>query len=90
LRIDQLQGLKLTNEKMESELRKALAALAGGHDADKKTVVIRFEGQGERRVRASFLLESPIWKTSYRLVLAADEKPFLQGWAMVENATEED
>lgn len=90
LRIDQLQGVKLTNEKIDGELRKALTTLAGGHDADKKTVVIRFEGQGQRQVRASFLLEAPIWKTSYRLVLAPDKKPFLQGWATVENATEED
>jgi len=90
LRLDQLQGVKLTNEKTDGELRKALTTLAGGHDADKKSVVIRFEGQGERHVRASFLLEAPIWKTSYRLVLGADKKPFLQGWATVENATEED
>ncbi len=32
----------------------------------------------------------PIWKTSYRLVLKDDEKPFLQGWAIVENTTEQD
>ncbi|MGE0538342.1 MAG: hypothetical protein AB7O68_25490, partial [Pirellulales bacterium] len=34
--------------------------------------------------------ESPIWKTSYRLVLKEDETPHLQGWAIVENTTEED
>ncbi len=32
----------------------------------------------------------PIWKTSYQLVLADDAKPMLQGWAIVENTTEED
>src|SRR5205807_79138 len=33
-----------------------------------------------------------IWKTSYRLVLDAQNKgkPYLQGWAMVENPTDED
>ena len=41
-------------------------------------------------MRAAYLLEAPIWKTSYRLVLKEDQKPFLQGWATVENATEED
>lgn len=90
MRVDELHGLKLTNEKMASELKQALAALAGGRDTDKKSVVLKFDGQGERKVRASFLLESPIWKTSYRLVLSEDKKPFLQGWAAVENATEED
>src|SRR5207302_9904365 len=35
---------------------------------------------------------NPIWKTSYRLVLGTkkEEKPYLQGWAVVENPTDED
>ena len=36
------------------------------------------------------MTESPIWKTSYRLVLDKKEKPYLQGWAVVENPTDED
>lgn len=88
--LNTLGGIELTNEKISGELRKALATLATGHDADRKTVFIRFEGQGTRKVRASYLIEAPIWKTSYRLVLSEREKPFLQGWAIVENATEDD
>lgn len=90
LRIDPGLGVHLTNGKIDAELRKALATLATGHDADKKTVSIEFNGQGQRRVRAAYLLEAPIWKTSYRLVLSEKDKPFLQGWATVENATEDD
>jgi len=90
LRVSDIRGIKLTNEKLEGELRKALETLAGSHEADKKGVTIQFAGQGKRLVRASYLLEAPIWKTSYRLVLSPDKKPFLQGWATVENATEED
>lgn len=90
LELTELQGIKLTNEKVSGELRQALATLATGHDADKKSVKLTFEGAGERQVRVAYLLEAPIWKTSYRLVLAEEKKPFLQGWATVENATEED
>ena len=36
------------------------------------------------------MIEAPIWKTSYRLVMDDKEKPYLQGWAMVENPTDED
>ena len=36
------------------------------------------------------MIENPIWKTSYRLVLDKKEKPYLQGWAIVENPTDED
>jgi chaperonin cofactor prefoldin len=91
LELTQLTGIRLTDEKINEELGKALATLASGHDADKKTVELEFEGEGERPVRVAYLLETPIWKTSYRLVLAeGEEPPFLQGWATVDNATEED
>lgn len=90
VQVSGIERVKVSNERIEAELRKALATLASSHDADKKGVVIHFKGEGERRVRASYLLEAPIWKTSYRLVLGPDKKPFLQGWATVENATEED
>src|SRR5262249_47450604 len=57
-----------------------------------KAVSIRFVGEGKRRVRVGYVIENPIWKTSYRLVLGtkAEEKPYLQGWAVVENPTDED
>jgi len=90
LPLAELQGVQLLDEKTASELNKALAALAATHDTGKKTVSLKFTGDGQRRVRASFLLETPIWKTSYRLVLVPDAKPFIQGWAIVENTTDED
>ena len=48
--------------------------------------------KGKRNVRVGYVIENPIWKTSYRLVLGKEkeDKPFLQGWAVVENATDED
>jgi hypothetical protein len=47
-------------------------------------------GEGKRNVRVGYVIENPIWKTSYRLVLDKKEKPYLQGWAVVENPTDED
>ena len=41
-------------------------------------------------MRVGYVVENPIWKTSYRLVLDKKEKPFLQGWAVVENPSDED
>jgi hypothetical protein len=87
--MDTISTLRLTNKQLDAELRKALALLASSHDTDKKTVDLSFIGQGERRVRVGYIQETPIWKTTYRLVLG-DEKPLLQGWAIVENATDED
>ena len=82
--------IKLTNEKLDGELRQALAVLALGHATDKKTVTLNFTGQGKRPVQVGYIQQAPIWKTSYRLVLADKDAPFLQGWAIVENTTEDD
>ncbi|HKQ49540.1 MAG TPA: DUF4139 domain-containing protein [Phycisphaerae bacterium] len=83
-------GVKILDPKVEGELNKALNTLALAHDADKKAVTLNFAGKGKRRVLVSYILETPVWKTSYRLGLTKDKKPFLQGWAMVDNATEQD
>ncbi|MBI4716643.1 MAG: DUF4139 domain-containing protein [Planctomycetes bacterium] len=90
LPVSGLRGMRFLNEAVDHELQQALAALARGHDADKKAVQINFAGQGSRNVRVAYLLEAPIWKTSYRLTLSADGKRHLMGWATVQNATEED
>jgi hypothetical protein len=42
-------------------------------------------------VRIGYVVETPIWKTSYRLLLEDKGTPSkLQGWAIVENQTESD
>ncbi len=83
-------SIKLENEKLDAELRKALAVLASGHSNDKKAVELSFLGKGTRHVRMGYIQAAPIWKTTYRLVLADGQKPLLQGWAIVENTSEED
>jgi hypothetical protein len=99
LKLAEVQRVRFLNAIMESEFRKALDTLAQGHDSQKKAVSIHFAGQGKRNVKVGYVVENPIWKTSYRLVLPpvkkdeekkADKKPYLQGWAVVENQTDED
>src|SRR5437773_297360 len=90
LPLSQVQRIQIANEHLDAELRQALAVLASGHDTQKKTVALEFDGEGSRHVRLAYIIETPIWKTSYRLVLSDSEQPFLQGWAIVENTTDED
>ena len=99
LALDAITRIRLIDEKLQHELEQALAVLALGHDTEKKSVSLAFAGQGERAVRVGYVQESPVWKTSYRLVLggddaAGDEQPagkaLLQGWAIVENTTDRD
>jgi hypothetical protein len=88
--LDQVRHVKLLDPRLDAELRQALTVLAAGHDTQKKTVAVRFEGQGKRKVSISYIAATPVWKTSYRLVLGDKQAPFLQGWAIVENTTDDD
>lgn len=88
--LPQIQRIKLSNERLNAELRQALEALGASHDTQKKTVSALFDGNGKRKVAVSYIAQTPVWKTSYRLVLDEKEPPFLQGWAIVENTSDED
>jgi len=90
--LDDLTEIQLEDPQLQEELNKALAALSQSRDQDKKPVTIQFQGQGRRSVRIGYVVETPIWKTSYRLLLPTDakDKAGLQGWAIVENQTDND
>src|SRR5215471_14706228 len=90
VKLPDVQQLKFANPVIESEFRRALDVLALSHDSQKKAVSLHFAGDGKRKVQVGYVIEAPIWKTSYRLVLAEKAKPYLQGWALVENPTDED
>ncbi len=92
VKLSDVQTLRFANPVIESEFRRALEVLALSHDSQKKSVQLHFAGEGKRKVQVGYVVEAPIWKTSYRLVLDAEAKgkPYLQGWAMVENPTDED
>jgi hypothetical protein len=92
LKLAEIQRVRFINPIMDSEFKKALETLALSHDTQKKAVSLNFVGEGRRQVKVGYVIENPIWKTSYRLVLPKDkeDKPFLQGWAVVENPSDED
>ena len=91
--LDRVQRIRFLKPELEQEFRKALEVLATAHDKQKKTVTLKFAGNGKRIVKVGYVTESPMWKTSYRLSLdedAKENKALLQGWAIVENTTDED
>jgi len=88
--MDAIVSLRVRDERLQQEMQNALAAIATRLDNTRKTVELRFAGQGARRVLVGYLTEMPLWKMTYRLALSANEPPLLQGWAIVENTTDED
>ncbi len=84
-----VQEIEVKDPTIRQDLAAALKALGGSLDRRSKAVKLEFQGEKARQVRIGYMLESPVWKTSYRLVLE-EETLLLQGWAHIENTTDED
>lgn len=87
---DEVRAIRLLDPHLAQEVQQALDTLAQGRDNQKKSVTLSFKGEGERPVRVGYIQETPVWKTSYRLVLGDDDGAYLQGWAVIENTTNRD
>ncbi len=88
--MDQVVTVRFQSATLESEFNRALNILASSHDTQKKTVSVGFHGEGKRNVRVGYVVDRPIWKTTYRLRIDNNGKLFLQGWALVENTSDDD
>jgi hypothetical protein len=90
LPLARVERVRFLNPALNADLGRALEALAQTHDSRKKTLALAFAGAGKRPVRVGYVVETPMWKTSYRLVLDRPGQVLLQGWAIVENSSDED
>jgi hypothetical protein len=96
LRFDRITTLRLLDERLNREFREALGLLATGADEQRRQVTLHFAGNGKRTVHVGYVTEAPLWKMSYRLLMGgkaqdnAQAKPYIQGWALVENTTDDD
>jgi hypothetical protein len=59
---------------------------------DEQRVAVRMLLDGDRRhtLSVAYVVGSPIWRPSYRVVFERGQKPLLQAWAVVQNTSGED
>ena len=88
--LDDVRSIKLIDEGARRDLNEFASATASARRRDAKTIVVTSDGPGNREMLVSYTIAAPIWKTTYRVVLDSSGKPFFQGWAIVDNVSEED
>jgi hypothetical protein len=88
--LDQIRGIKLLDTKLRGDLERYLGVLQSTVKKNARTLAITANGRGARDLFVSYVVEAPVWKTTYRVVLDEKKKPFLQGWAVVDNVQDED
>lgn len=85
--LSQISQFNFSDKNKNDELLKALTLLDDDiGNRDKKKVIVKIEGTGNRDVKLSYVLGAPVWKTTYRLLLGNNEAVF-QAWAIVDNST---
>lgn len=87
---DQIRGVRLLDARLREDLEQYLSILQSTIHKNLRKLTISATGQGERDLFISYVVEAPVWKTTYRVVLDEESKPFLQGWALVDNVQDED
>ncbi|MGB7068094.1 MAG: hypothetical protein WBD22_01240 [Pyrinomonadaceae bacterium] len=85
-----IRGVKLLEDTTRKDINEFANATASTRRRDAKTITITSGGSGQREMVVSYIIAAPIWKTTYRVVLDEQGKPFFQGWAIVDNVGEED
>lgn len=85
-----IRSVKLLEEGTRRDINEFANATASTRRRDAKTISVTSQGTGQREMVVSYTVAAPIWKTTYRVVLDAEGKPFFQGWAIVDNVSDED
>ena len=92
------KSFDIINEDIKKDLKFFLDTVISGKKKDAKKIIINCESGGDNEVDriifVYFIRESPIWKTSYRLIMSKEqvqeEKCLLSGWSLIENTTNQD
>src|SRR5204863_9060435 len=83
-------GVRFTDPKLQLQFKDYLATLVNSRSKEKRSVYIDSTDNKSRQLVASYMIPTPVWKSSYRLIFDSGAQPTLEGWAIVDNTTGED
>jgi hypothetical protein len=85
-------SVRIADGELRGDVAQYLKLVGSERAEDVRRMTITDDGTGDRTVRVSYISEVPVWKSTYRILLPSDanEKPLIQGWAVVDNTLGED
>jgi chaperonin cofactor prefoldin len=83
-------GVRFTDQVLQSQLKEYLGSMVVGRSKEKRSVYIDSTEAKSRRILATYVVPTPVWKSSYRLIFPEGGEPMLEGWAIVDNTSGED
>jgi hypothetical protein len=70
--LEDADRIELADPQLQAQVGEALAAISRHRDQDRRTLSVSLKGAGRRVVRVGYVVEAPLWKTSYRLTVPAE------------------
>jgi hypothetical protein len=86
--LQKITSYAFTDKKISQDLARALDIMLN-FKQNTKYVNVYLPSSKKRSVSIGYVIPAPVWKAAYRLDLG-NKKPFLQGWAIVDNAGNSD
>lgn len=92
VRLSKIKSVKLKDGDLAMQFHRRLDATAGEGMFQQVEIAIRLDNAASHDLVVSYVVEAPIWKPTYRVVLPKDGKgeALLQAWAVVDNTSGED
>ena len=92
VRLSKVQGVTLKDGDLALQFHRRLDAAAGEGMFQQVEVAIRLDTSASHELVVSYVVEAPMWKPTYRVVLPKEGKgdALLQAWAVVDNVSGED
>jgi hypothetical protein len=83
-------SIRFGDPRLQAQLKDYLSIVNQSRSLDKRSIYIDSSDAKERHIAASYMIPTPVWKSSYRLVFNDKTEPTLEGWAIIDNTTGED
>ena len=80
-------SIRFADPKLQTQLRDYLTVVNQSRSTDKRSIYIDSSDAKERQIDASYMIPTPVWKSSYRLIFDEKGEPTLEGWAIIDNTT---
>jgi hypothetical protein len=86
--LEEAESIAFSDPVLQGQINQALVSVAEHREGQGRTLRIRANGKGSRVVTIAYVVEAPLWKSSYRLTTGlAQGNARMQGWAILENVT---
>jgi hypothetical protein len=87
-----VSSYKILDKTLQKDLNKLLDLSLSSKYRHRKNITISTEGKGIRSILIGYLVDTPVWKSTYRIIFNSedDNTPLILGYAIAENTTEND